>query len=182
MITTGEWLTPTRASGIAAYGLAVISCSVAWVRARGMRTGSQPAALLTVIESSLLLDMMFDGRWKLHQIFMNLALRWNEYAVRETPQLIVVAILTGLLVFGVLFALRLFRARPGALLAISGVLLSLFIWCIEVVSLHGVDAILYYPLGKAMIVSLVWALGCLLTSVGILVDSRQAKARLENRR
>jgi hypothetical protein len=53
------------------------------------------------------------------------------------------------------------------------VLLSLVLWCIEVVSLHAVDHVLYHLLGPWMLVSLVWVFAGLATSVGILIDARQ---------
>lgn len=182
MIASGEWMTPTRASGIAAYGIAVACCGIAWARTRGERTVSQIAAWLTAIEGSLLLDMIFNGRWILHQLFLDFARRWHEYELRRLPQVIVVAILIGMLLVGFFSALRLFRARIGALLAVSGALLSLVTWCIEVVSLHQIDAALYQPIGKLMAVSLLWIASCTMTSVGILIESRPTNvAQLANR-
>lgn len=173
MIASGEWLTPTRATGIAAYGVAMICCAIAWAKGRRLRTVSQLAALLTAIESALVLDMIFNWRWMLHQELMDLAQRLNEYDLRRSPQRIAIVVLTVLLLLGVIFALRVLRGRTGALLAVSGVLLSLVLWCIEVVSLHAVDHVLYHLLGPWMLVSLVWAFAGLATSVGILIDARQ---------
>jgi len=76
-----------------------------------------------------------------------------------------------LLVVGLLAIRRLSGGRPGASLAVSGALLSLILWCIEVVSLHQVDHILYHSLGGLMAVSLLWILASLMTSIGILLDS-----------
>jgi hypothetical protein len=174
MIANGEWLTPTRASGIAAYGVAVTSCGIVWARCRGARNVRKIAAWLTAIESVLLLDMIVDGRWVLHHFFVNIAQNQHEYDLRSFPQLIVVTILGGILLVSLFFCLRLLRARIGALLAVSGVLLSLITWCIEVVSLHQIDAILYYPVCKWMVIGLVWILACLTTSIGILLESRRA--------
>lgn len=174
MIASEEWLTATRATGIVAYGVAMACCGIAWARARRRRTISQLAALLTVIEGALVLDMVFNWRWMLHQELMDLAQRWNEYEVRRSPQVIAIAILTVLLVVGLIAVLRILRARTGALLAVSGVLLSLVLWCTEVVSLHALDHVLYHLLGPWMVVSLVWVFAGLMTSVGILIDARQA--------
>jgi hypothetical protein len=174
MIASEEWLSPTRATGIAAYGVAMACCGIAWARTRGLRTVSQLAALLTAIEGALVLDMFFNWRWMLHQELMDLAQRWNEYDVRRSPQRIAIAILAVLLVAGFILALRILRGRAGALLAVSGVSLSLALWGTEVVSLHAVDHVLYHSLGQWMVVSLVWVFAGLMTSVGILVDARQA--------
>jgi hypothetical protein len=176
MIASEEWLTPTRATGIVAYGVAMTCCGIAWARTRRLRNGSQLAALLTAIEGALLLDMVFNWRWMLHQQLMNLAQRWQEYDMRRSPQRIAIAILAVLLLVGLVAALRILRGRAGALLAVSGVLLSLVLLCTEVVSLHAVDHILYHLLGPWMLVSLVWILAGVMTSVGILFDARQATA------
>jgi hypothetical protein len=174
MIASEEWLTTTRATGIVAYGVAMACCGIAWARTRRRRTISQLAALLTAIEGALVLDMVFNWRWMIHQELMDLAQRWNEYEIRRSPQVIAIAILAGLLLVGLIFALRILRGRAGALLAVSGVLLSLVLWCTEVVSLHALDHVLYHLLGQWMLVSLVWVLAGLMTSVGILIDARQA--------
>jgi hypothetical protein len=174
MIASEEWLTPTRATGIVAYGVAMVCCGLAWARTRRLGTNSQLAALLTAIEGALVLDMVFNWRWMIHQQLMDLAQRRNEYEIRRSPQLIAISILAVLLLVGLLAALRMLRGRAGALLAVSGVLLSLVLWCTEVISLHAVDHILYHPLGPWMIVCLVWVSAGLMTSVGILLDARQA--------
>jgi hypothetical protein len=174
MIASDEWLTPTRATGIAAYLVATACCCIAWARTRHLLNVSRLAAFLAAVEAALLLDMVFNLRWWIHQQLMDLAQQRQEYEMRRSPQLIAIVILAVLLMLGVVSALRILRARPGALLAVSGVLLSLALWCTEVVSLHAVDHILYHLLGPWMLVSLVWVLAALMTSVGILLDARQA--------
>jgi hypothetical protein len=129
---------------------------------------------LTAIEGALVLDMVFNWRWMLHQQLMDFAQRRHEYDMRRSPQVIAIAILAVLLLVGVLSALRILRGRTGALLAVSGALLSLVLWCTEVVSLHALDHVLYHLLGPWMFVSLVWVFAGLMTSVGILIDARQA--------
>jgi hypothetical protein len=173
MIASEALLTPTRATGIAAYGVAMICCGVAWAKGRRLRTVSQLAALLTAIEGVLVLDMIFNWRWMLHQQLMDFAQRSNEYDLRRSPQRIAIVVLTVLLLLGLVFARRILRGRTGALLAVSGVLLSLVLWCTEIVSLHAVDHIMYHLLGPWMLVSLVWVFAGLATSVGILIDARQ---------
>ncbi len=127
--------------------------------------------ILTLIESLLLMDMIFNWRWMLHQLFMDLAQSAKEYDVRRMPQVIVVTLLVGLLLIGLFVARRFFRGRAAASLAVSGALLSVILWCVEVVSLHQVDHVLYHQLGKLMAVTLLWVLASLMTSIGILLDS-----------
>jgi hypothetical protein len=86
--------------------------------------------------------------------------------------LIALLILAALLLFALLAVRRFFRGRAGNSLAVSGALLSLVLWCTEAISLHAVDHVLEYPIGKIMGVSLLWILACLMTSIGILSDCR----------
>jgi hypothetical protein len=171
MITSQEWLNPTRATGLVAYGAAVTCCGIAWIRTKARRA-SQLAAVLMLIESALLLDMAFNWRWKLHQALMDFAIRKHEYAQRGIPQLAAVTFLGGLLLFGLLVSCRSFRGRGTTLLAVSGAVLSRVLWCIEVVSRHAVDHVLYHSVGGVMAVSVLWILSCGMTSIGILVDPR----------
>jgi hypothetical protein len=175
MITIGEWLNPTRVVGLIAYGTAAVCCCIAWVRAKTQRRDWQVAALLTLIESALLLDMAFNGRWRLHQFLMDTAQRAHEYQVRRLPQVIVLVILAGFLLWGLLRIRRLSRGKSGSSLAASGVLLSIVLWCTEVVSLHQVDHFMYHRIGKIMAVSLLWTLACLMTSIGILFVTNLAE-------
>jgi hypothetical protein len=175
MITSGEWLTPTRAVGLLAYGTAVTCCVIAWIRTKTRHGAAQLAATFTLIESALLLDMVFNLRWKLHQFLMDFAMQKHEYAVRRPPQVIVVTLLGLLLLFGLLAARRLFRNRAADRLAVSGVLLSVILWCVEVVSLHAVDHILYHTIGKWMLVSALWIVACLMTSIGMLMVPRHTQ-------
>jgi len=100
------------------------------------------------MEGVLVLDMIVDGRWILHQFLIDIARLSYRYCA--TPARIRRAtVTTGDLSYlspcdtfvSLYFSLRLLRAKPGALLAASGALLSLITWCLEVVSLHQIDAV-----------------------------------------
>jgi hypothetical protein len=174
MITSGEWLNPTRAVGLLAYGTATICCGIAWMRAKARHQEGRLPAFLMLIESVLMLDIAFNWRWMLHQLVGDFAQRRHEYELRTEPQFIADVILVALLLLGLLVVRRFFRGRGGASLAVSGVLLSLVVWCTEVVSLHALDHVLYHPLGKIMAVSLLWILACLMTSIGMLFGHHHA--------
>lgn len=165
MIASGDWFNPTRATGMAAYGAALVCCTIAWVRTKG-----RLALGLMGIEGVLLLDIAFNWRWMLHGLVGGYAQSHHEYEQRRLPQVIALVILAGILLIGLITVLRMFRKRVGALLAVSGALLSLVTWCVEVVSLHAVDHVLYHSIGSVMVVSALWILACVMTSVGILVD------------
>ena len=100
-----------------------------------------------------------------------LALAWRYRA----DFLLSVSLGLVLLLLGLLATQRFFRGKVGARLALSGILLSVVVWCVEVVSLHAVDHILYHLIGKWMVVCALWILACLMTSIGILKVSSQAQ-------
>ena len=180
MIASSEWLNATSVVGLLAYGMATACCGIAWMRAKRRRQDGRLAVLLMLIEGFLFLDIAFNWRWKLHQFAMEFTQRRHEYEFRRGPQLIALLILAALLLFALLAVRRFFRGRAGNSLAVSGVLLSLVLWCPEAISLHAVDHVLEYPIGKIMGVSLLWILACLMTSIGILSDSPRIKSYPES--
>ncbi len=179
MINIAQWLesNPTRTTGIAAYSVALVFCIFAWSRARGDAAQSRLAALLALCESCLLIDMVFNIRWKIHEFFMDKAAQLAVYASRRGPQTLVLVVLLVVFIYGLRSASQRFRGRAGALLAVSGALLSVTLWCTEAVSLHAVDHILYQPVGKLFAVSFLWVFAGLMTSIGILIESRADRSR-----
>jgi hypothetical protein len=169
MIASVEWLNPTKAVGILAYATAASCCGFAWLRTRSRNEDRRLAALLTLIETTLLLDIIFNWRWRLHDFSAGLARRGHEYEFRKLPQVGMIALLGVLLFLGFLLLRHLFRGRRGAFLAVTGALLSLVLWCVEAVSLHQIDHFLYQPIGRWMAVSALWILACLMTSIGISI-------------
>jgi len=169
------WSNPTRATGVTAYGVALACCIWAWSRAKGDAAKSQLAALLAVCEGCLLLDMAFNLRWSLHQMFMDEAQTLAVYASRRGPQALALLVLVGVFLFGLWMASQRFHGRVGALLAVSGALLSIALWCTEVVSLHQVDHIFYRSIGSLFTVSFLWIIACTLTSVGVLIESKRPR-------
>jgi len=126
--------------------------------------------VLMLIEGALLMDIVFNWRWQIHQLLMTSAMQSHEYGQRRFPQVVTITLLGGLLLAGILIAWRFLRDRGTTFLAVSGTALSVILWCVEVVSLHAVDHILYSSLSGVMAVSLLWVLACLMTSIGILLD------------
>jgi hypothetical protein len=177
MITIGEWLNPTKTVGLLAYGAATLCCGIAWAKAKKQPEVRRLAALLMCVESVLLLDIAFNWRWMLHQFAMDLAQRRHEYEFRRAPQMIALGVLVALLLLGLLAVRRFFRSTGGSRLAVSGVLLSVILWGTEVISLHQVDHYLYHRLGPIMVVSLLWVLACVMTSIGMLYASYSRSVR-----
>jgi len=178
MIANMEWLSPTRATGMAAYGFAAACCGVAWATAKGDRVVSRLAALLTFTEGFLFFDIVFNWRWMVHQALMDAAMRRNLYGSRRGPQELVLGVLAGLLAFSIFLTLRFLANRTCALLAAIGGLLSVGLWCTELISLHFVDSITEHKFGRLMAISLMWLVASLITSIAILAEARAAKRRI----
>lgn len=160
----------TRAAGEAAYLFAALCCVWAWSRASGRRR--RLPALLTLVELALLFDMLSNGRWALHDLLGAAARDRSLYGERVLPQIAALALLGLAAAIALPTLLRTFRGRPGAALAVTGAVLSLACWCVEVVSLHAVDALLYRAAGGLMFVAPVWIASGLLCGLGMLWDAR----------
>jgi hypothetical protein len=171
MRTVAEWLTPVRASGMAAYLIATALCGVAWVRARRDKQIARLTGILGILNMALFFDIVFDWRWKLHDLLEGQAMANHWYNQRHWPQAGSLTVLGVLLLVGMGAAGRRFSSNPGVVLAIWGALLSIGAWSTEVISLHAMDAVLYHRIGPLMTVNFVWILGCTMTSIGILKAS-----------
>ncbi len=170
-----EGLNPTRIIGLSACFFAAASCAIAWARGRRGSRLRRLASVLTVLEAALFLDMALNARWQLHDLLEGDAIREGLYAQRVGPQLAALVILGAAAAAGMGVALRRLNGRAGEIVAAWGAILSLSFWCAEIISLHGVDAILYRRVGGTMLVSLCWVACSLMTGLGILWELRAAR-------
>ncbi|MGD0938420.1 MAG: hypothetical protein ABR905_01825 [Terracidiphilus sp.] len=178
MISLAEWLTPTRFIGLGVYLFAAICCGAAWTRSRGGGRANRLPAILTVLEAGLFLDMASNLRWGLHGLLESEAIREDLYALRTGPQLAVLGFLGLTAAAAMGMVIRRLRGRYGATVAACGAILSLSLWCAEVISLHATDTILYRKVGGAMLVSLGWIVSSLMTGLGELWDTRTVRFQL----
>jgi hypothetical protein len=174
MIAIAQQPTPTRLVGLASYGLALCACGIAWLSARQSLRTARMAACLFAVEFFLFLDMAFNWRWALNGVLVGEARQHRFYEGRREPQAVLVLLLLVLLLAALVRVVRRYRKDFGAALAVTGVAISSTSWCVEVISLHQVDAVLYHVLGPVKVVSLVWIFGCLLTAIGMLLSACQA--------
>ena len=176
MTSHAGWLNPTRIIGMNAYFITAVSCAIAWARYRGSPRLRRLAWVLAVLEAGLFLDMVFSVRWQLHDLLEGEAIRENLYADRFGPQLAALSILGATATAGIGLTWLHLRGRAGAIIAVWGAVLSLSCWCAEVISLHAIDAAFYHTIDGVMLVSLCWVACSLMTSLGILWDSRAVRA------
>jgi hypothetical protein len=164
-------LRPARILGLAPGLFALTSCAAAWVRGRRAPRPNQLASILTLLEAALVLDTIFNGRWLVHNWLEGLAKADNLYAARSGPQHLALELLAYAVAIVAAWSIWRLRRRPGAALAALGGILSAACWCVEVISLHTVDAFLYQTMHGVTLVRLIWAACSLITGVGILWDT-----------
>jgi hypothetical protein len=166
MRAAAEWLNAVKTTGLAAYLIASASCGVTAIGAADRRI-KRLGAILGLLNVSLLLDIAFGWRWRLYDRLKDLAVAHQWYEQRHSPQIAALLVLAALLLAATAVTRRFFSSA-GASFAIEGTLLSLACWLTEIISLHATDSILYHRVGPLMIINFVWALACLMTTIGIL--------------
>jgi hypothetical protein len=163
--------TRTSVAGLLSFGIAALSSCIALFRLRNMPTVAWPAAWIAALESLLLFDMVMDARWALHGNAMQFALHRGFYAQRRGIQIAGLTILFAILLFGAAIITRRLRNRLGAIVAAWGALLALTMWCVELVSLHEIDAVLYHKVGGFMVIALVWMILGATTAISIQLEA-----------
>jgi len=176
MTSVAASLNPTRIIGLASDVFALLSCAIAWAKGRGVPPQRSLAIFLTGLEAAILIDFVFNARWLLHDSLAKLAIAINLYNDRSGPQHVALGLLVTAVAAGVGFTSWLFRDRPGAALAACGGILSSCCWCVEVISLHSVDNLIYRRVDGVTLVRLAWSACSLMTGVGVLWDTFAGRA------
>lgn len=167
-------MTATHVAGLMAYGAATVACLFSRARAGRDPVMARVSALLAVVEALLLFDIVFNWRWALHNWLQDVFVAHHLYDRRRVVQVLMLAVVAAALALAIWFVLRRSRAsrHQWALAAVCGGCLSVGVWCVEVISLHEVDRILYIRVAGVLVVAYLWALPCLLTTVSILLAAR----------
>ncbi len=170
MTWSNGYFSLTRILGIASFVASLALCGWRWRRCAEGDVFKTLFAALASVQAVLLLDMVFDWRWRLHSFWMMEAMQGGWYGQRRGPQLLVLLALGAVAGLSVALIVRRLGNRPGAALALLGTVLSAGLWCIEAISLHAVDGVLYTRVGGAMVVSFLWILLAVVTCTGIWMD------------
>jgi hypothetical protein len=170
MVLIAVGLSATRILGLAAYAIALAACVVKARRERPMSIWRRIYVALSLAQLMLLLDIAFDWRWKLHDLFMRAAMGQDIYGERRMPQRLALVLIAAVAVAVAAWVLWKLRLRRGAGLAAAATVLSFALHSVEMISYHGMDAILYRMAGGVMVVSFLWAALALLTCIGVALD------------
>ena len=171
MTSIAGLLTLSRVIGLSAFGFALAACVLAWFRSRRASQKGWLAAVLALLESMLILDMAFHGRWRLHNLLAGVAITSHRYGERSVPQYAALILLGSAVAAGIGLTVWHLRDRPGAAFAVCGGVLSVCCWFVEVISLHAVDGLLYRRIDGVTFVRFVWAACSLMTGAGMLWDT-----------
>lgn len=171
----------TRAVGFVSYAATSVFCASVWLWARrGVPSQMKAARLALVpalIELILSLDMVFEWRFALRFFLEGVFMKHDLYGRRHPYQASALLAVGLILILALVAALRCLRARKGALLAVSGISMSLALWLIEVISMHEVDGVLYRMVDGIMVIAPLWALACALTLAGAGAEAWVAASR-----
>jgi hypothetical protein len=116
--------------------------------------------------------MVFQWRLSAHSGLANLFMEHQLYDQRHVLQLGLLSALGLLLLLALRAVVRHLRGRKGALLAASGLCLSLTLYAMEIISMHETDQALYHLVSGAMVIAYLWALSCALTFAGAMMEAR----------
>jgi hypothetical protein len=163
--------TRTSVAGLLSFGIAALSSGIALFRLKNVPVVVWPAAWIATLESLLLFDMAIDSRWVLHGNAMRFALHRGFYAQRHGKQIAGLAILFPILLFGAAIITRRLRSSPSAIVAAWSALLALTMSCVEFVSLHEIDAVLYHKVAGFMVIAFVWMILGATTAISIQLEA-----------
>ena len=170
MALIAEGLSATRILGLTAYAIALAACLAKSVR-RGTNGGWKRLYwVLTLAQLALLLDIAFNWRWKLHDLFMHAAMAQDVYGERRMPQRLALVLIAAVAAGIAAWVLWKLRVRPGLATASAATVLSIALHGVEMISYHGMDAILYRMAGGVMVVSFLWATLAFVTGAGVWMD------------
>jgi len=158
----------TRGIGLLGYTASTAACAWAW------RRTAQKRAWLTLafLQLFLLLDLIFNWRWKLHDRVVGLAMADSVYDERRWPQKIVLALVLVLMIALALRLRRHFQRRGGLTIAVVATILSVALRLTELISWHKSDTILHWPIAGAMVVTFLWFGLGIATAAGVWIALR----------
>lgn len=154
-----------------AYAAAMVACVFTWLRAGRDLLLKRLAAVLAIAEAALFFDVMFNWRWAIHGWLESQFQAHSLYDRRRGVQEAILALLTLAVLLVLRRVFRHLRGRPWAVSAAFCASLSLALWCVEVISLHQIDRILYAKAGPMMVIAWLWLLLCLLTAASLTIAS-----------
>ena len=144
---------PTQLTGLLAFALATVACIAA---ARNGRAATHWRRI-AIFQAACFVEVLFGLRHRAHDVVDTLLQAKGWYAERGPVQaaLLVAVLALAAATFWVLARLR--RLDAGVWVASAATAAALWLFVIESVSLHGVDAVMYLHLGPVLLIAACWA-------------------------
>lgn len=131
---------------------------------------------ITLLQLALLVDMLFNLRWILHNRLKGVFWAHQWYDSRVGPQHLALLLVAVAASIGVWLLLRSLRGRRGAQLAWCGMVLWIATWFAQVISLHSMDVFLHKSMAHVTVRDVVWIVSTIMISCGVLLQSITSRA------
>ena len=148
---------PTQLIGLLAFACAAIACARTALARR-----ERPWWWLCAACSGFVLEVTVGLRHRTHDLVDALLQAEGSYASRAPLQIGLLAIALVLSAGTLLWLIRARGADANVKAAAVGCAAALWLFLIEAISLHGVDAIMYAHIGPVMLIGWAWAATALL--------------------
>lgn len=145
---------PTQIAGVLAFAVAAAAC---WLAARGARGSAAKAwKLLAVLQGLFLAEVVFGVRHEAHEVVNGFLQDHGWYWQRQTAQVLLLGVALVTVGVGLAAIMRWGRAHRGVLPAALASFAVAMLLALEMISLHAVDALLYFHVGSLMVIAALW--------------------------
>jgi hypothetical protein len=161
---------PTQVTGLLVFAIAAVACARTAIRLR------PPAASLwwglSAMQAAFVGEVALGLRHRVHDLVDAVLQERGWYASRSTLQVVLIAIAL-MLAAGSVAALKHWRRfEPRAMPAMVCSVAVLWSFVIEAISLHRVDAVMYFKVGPVMLVACGWAMASAVVTVAAIRSAR----------
>jgi hypothetical protein len=145
---------PTQLTGLLAFALATAACVIA-----ARRGGAQRARWwrMAALQALCFLEVLLGFRHRAHDLVDALLQARGWYAARGPLQVALLAAALCLAALTFVALIRLRRVDTSVWTAAAATAAALWLFAIEMVSLHAVDAVMYIRLGPLLLIGACWA-------------------------
>lgn len=142
---------PTQLTGLLVFAGAAMACARA-----ALARGERRWWLLAAAASACVLEVAVGLRHRAHDLVDALLQAAGLYDARSQAQVALLVIAAVLIVGTLAACLRWRRADLPSRVAATACLASLWLFAIEAISLHALDALMYVPIGPILLIGWVW--------------------------
>jgi hypothetical protein len=148
----------TQMIGLVSFLSAALSA--AWWGGVRNRSDSQRAWWICAgLLSLMVLEICLGVRHELHHQISGWLQAQGSYDQRRGVQVYLIAVLISLLLLALVYFTSRVKGAPPEKAAWAVVMALVALFLIETISLHGVDALLYHPVGPMLMIGYLWAFG-----------------------